>query len=124
MKNKWIYEIKSYTLADTGDHEEYVVFTNGKDILQSAAEEATEQDLADFCRILNLMPDLWSHNRDALEFENTQLRKTADFFHDTLTGFLPFPPEENTQECAVSVSEIAEAVKAAEEIHGYKRSRT
>ena len=72
-KDQWKYSEHTYALADTGDYEGYVQFTNGKDILQSCGDEIEEEQLKQFCELLDLMPDLWSHKCDGLEFENSQL---------------------------------------------------
>lgn len=74
-KEQWKYSEHTHALADTGDYEGYVQFTNGKDILQSCGDEMEEEQLKQFCELLNLMPDLWSHKCDALEFENSQLKQ-------------------------------------------------
>jgi len=74
-KQKWSYSVHSNALADTGDYESYVQFTNGKDILQTSGDELEEEQLGQFCKLLDCMPDLWSHKCDSLEFENSQLNE-------------------------------------------------
>lgn len=79
MKNKkWTYKEHTYALADTGDYDGCVQFTNGKDILQTCGDELDEEQLQQFCELLDLMPDLWSHNCDNAEFENSQLQKQVE----------------------------------------------
>jgi hypothetical protein len=77
-KNKWAYTIHSSSFGETGDVEEYIRLSNGKDVLQSCGEELEEEQLQQFCDLLNCMPDLWSHNFDATEFENSQLKKQIE----------------------------------------------
>lgn len=74
---KWKYKLHSEALADTGDYNSWVTFTNGKEIFQSSSEEMEESDLQKFCDYLNMMPDLWSHKLDAAEFELSQLKNAA-----------------------------------------------
>lgn len=77
-KREWTYKFHTYTLADTGDYDSYVQFTNGKDICQSCGDEMDESDAQRFCDLLNKMPDFWSHSQDGLEFENSQLKRQID----------------------------------------------
>ncbi len=73
-KQKWTYSTHTSAIADTGDYDGCVQFTNGKDILQSSGDEVEEEQLQKFCDLLDLMPDLWSHRCDNAEFENAQLK--------------------------------------------------
>ena len=75
LKTKWNYRCDTSALADTGDYESSVTFTNGKEILQSNGEEISDKDCQKFCKLLDKMPDLWSHEADSLRFENSQLQK-------------------------------------------------
>jgi hypothetical protein len=70
-KNKQPWTFKDYTqqIADTGDYSSCVLFTNGEETFETYSEDIDEDELKEFCRILNLMPDIWSHRRDAAEFE-------------------------------------------------------
>ena len=77
-KKEWNYTENTTALADTGDYETIVQFTNGSDCLQTDGDEMEEEDLKTFCHLLNKMPDLWSHKLDATEFENSQLKKQVE----------------------------------------------
>ena len=83
-KEKWSFKTHTSALADTGDYEGYVQFTNGKDILQTSGDELEEEQLQDFCDLLDCMPDLWSHKIDNAEFELSQIRKKAEYFEKAL----------------------------------------
>lgn len=74
-KQKWSFEAYNSPIADTGDFDGGVKFTNGKDILQTCGDEMTDDDCKTFCTLLDNMPDLWSHRTDAAEFENSILKK-------------------------------------------------
>ena len=74
-KQKWSYECPTNAIADTGDYDSSVQFTNGRETLQSCRDEIEEDECKVFCELLNKMPDLWSHRTDASEFENSQLQK-------------------------------------------------
>jgi len=77
-KQEWNYTENTTALADTGDYETIVQFTNGLDCLQSDGDEMEVEELKTFCHLLNKMPDLWSHKLDATEFENSQLKKQVE----------------------------------------------
>ena len=83
-KQNWSFKTHSSALADTGDYEGYVQFTNGKDILQTSGDELEEEQMLQFCELLNLMPDLWSHKCDNAEFELSQSRKKLKHFEKAL----------------------------------------
>lgn len=83
-KQKWSFTTHTSALADTGDYEDYVQFTNGRDILQTCGGELEEEQLQEFCELLDCMPDLWSHRCDNAEFELSQLRKKAEHFEKAL----------------------------------------
>ena len=77
-KSNWTYKSYSYSIADTGDYDSHVEFTNGKDTWQTSGENMTDEQCKQFCELLNLMPDLWSHLTDALEFELSQIKKEKE----------------------------------------------
>jgi hypothetical protein len=81
---KWSFSTHTSALADTGDYDSYVQFTNGKDILQTSGDELEEEQLQQFCDLLDCMPDLWSHKNDANEFENSQLKKQVEYLKSAL----------------------------------------
>jgi hypothetical protein len=67
---KWTFESKTVSLADTGDYTSCVIFTNGKDTLQTDGDGLDDdEECQQLCDLLNKMPDLWSHRTDAAEFE-------------------------------------------------------
>jgi hypothetical protein len=86
MKNKkfWTYTEHSSALADTGDYEYWIQFTNGDDILQTSGCELEEEDVQQFCDLLNKMSDLWSHKNDCLEFELSQANKKIKHLEEAL----------------------------------------
>lgn len=67
-KKKWTYEFRAAAIADTGDYEDWVQFTNGKDVLQSS-EDISDEDAQQFCELLNAMPDLWSHRQEECKID-------------------------------------------------------
>lgn len=77
-KNNWTYKEYTVLLADTGDYDSHVEFTNGKDIWISNGDDMETEDLQKFCELLNKMPDLWSMKMDSLEFENSMLKKEIE----------------------------------------------
>jgi hypothetical protein len=77
-KQKWKFTEHSEALADTGDYDYYVSFTNGKDVLQTSSCDLEEKQLQEFCDLLDAMPDLWSHEIDATKFENSLLRNQIE----------------------------------------------
>jgi hypothetical protein len=81
---KWSFSEHSESIADTGDYDYYVRFTNGKDILQTSGIELEEEQLQQFCDLLDCMPDLWSHKNDANEFELSQLKKKSEYLEKSL----------------------------------------
>jgi len=83
-KEKWSFKTHTSALADTGDYEGYVQFTNGKDIFQTSGDELEEKQMQQFCELLDLMPDLWSHKCDNAEFELSQIRKKSEHFEKAL----------------------------------------
>lgn len=83
-KAQWTFKPFTTPLGDTGDHESCVLFTNGKDTLQTSAEELDDEQLQQFCNLLNLMPDLWSHRTDAAEFNLAQETKKAKHLANAL----------------------------------------
>lgn len=83
-KQKWSFTTHTSALGDTGDYEGYVQFTNGKDIFQTCGDELEEEQLQQFCDLLDCMPDLWSHKWDGVEFELSQIRKKAEHFEKAL----------------------------------------
>ena len=83
-KEKWSFKTHTSALADTGDYESYVQFTNGKDIFQTCGDELEEEQVQQFCELLDLMPDLWSHKCDNAEFELSQIRKKSEHFEKAL----------------------------------------
>ena len=83
-KEKWSFKTHTFALADTGDYEGYVQFTNGKDIFQTSGDELEEEQMQEFCELLDLMPDLWSHKCDNAEFELSQIRKKSEHFEKAL----------------------------------------
>lgn len=83
-KQKWTYEENTSALADTGDYETIVLFKSNEDILQTSGDDLEIEDLENFTRILNLIPDLWSHKCDATEFENSLLRKEISSLKEEL----------------------------------------
>lgn len=93
-KQNWSFKTHTSALADTGDYEGYVQFTNGKDILQTSGDELEEEQMQQFCELLDLMPDLWSHKFDNAEFENSQLKKQVEHLKAALekiaTGTHPY----------------------------------
>ena len=80
------WSFKSYTsaLADTGDYEGYVQFTNGKDILQTCGDDIEDEQCQQFVELLDLMPDLWSHRTDAAKFELSLIKKRSEHYEKAL----------------------------------------
>lgn len=74
MKQEWKFETKTSALGDTGDHTSSVIFTNGKETLETNGEDMEQEDCEKFVELLNLMPDLWSYRTDKAEFELQQVR--------------------------------------------------
>jgi hypothetical protein len=68
-RQKWSFSAHRYSIADTGDYEGYIQFTNGKDILQTSGDELEAEQLQQFCELLDCMPDLWSHKNNTIEFD-------------------------------------------------------
>mgnify|MGYP000246922944 CR=1 FL=1 len=81
---KWTYNECSSAIADTGDYDSHVEFTNGKDIWISNGDEMEIEHLKAFCELLNMMPDLWSQKMDNLEFENSLLKKEIEELKNNL----------------------------------------
>ena len=106
---KWTFKTHTSALADTGDYEGFVQFTNGKDILQTSGDEIEEDQLQQFCDLLDCMPDLWSHKNDAIEFENSQLRKQAEHLKSVLEQISTAPQPYNERE-AFSFVETAKEI--------------
>jgi len=97
-KTNWTYKEWTSAIADTGDYDSGVEFTNGKDTLYSNGEDLETEDLKKFCEYLDMMPDLWSRKTDALEFENNQLTKQVEHLKSALekiaTGTQPYNENE------------------------------
>ena len=93
-KTNWTYKEWTSAIADTGDYDSGVEFTNGKDTLYSNGEDLETEDLQKFCEYLDMMPDLWSRKTDGLEFENSQLTKQVEHLKSALekiaTGTQPY----------------------------------
>jgi len=83
--NKWIFSEKTSPLADTGDYESTTQITNGKDIFQTQAEDIENEQLEQFCKLLDLMPDLWSHKCDNAEFTLGLYKKEYKLMKTLLT---------------------------------------
>jgi hypothetical protein len=83
-QQKWTYTAHTSALADTGDHESHVEFTNGKDVLMACGDEMDDDDLQAFCDLLSKMPDLWSVREDATDFERCQLIEEVKHLKDAL----------------------------------------
>ena len=83
-KQEWNYTENTTALADTGDYETIIQFTNGLDCLQTGGDDMEDEELKTFCHLLNKMPDLWSHKLDATEFENSQLKKQVEHLRSAL----------------------------------------
>jgi len=77
-KQKWTFKILTCSLGETGDYDSCIQFTNGNDILQTSGDDIEDYQLQQFCDLLDLMPDLWSHKNDANEFELSQLKKEIE----------------------------------------------
>ena len=75
----WSFKCYTSAIADTGDYDSNVQFTNGKDTLQSCGDEIEDEQCKQFCELLDLMPDLWSHKCDNAEFELSQAKKKNEF---------------------------------------------
>jgi len=75
MENKkWTYAFNTRALADTGDYETIILFTNSFDTFQTNGEEMEEEELKLFCLLLNKMPDLFSHRLEFAKFEISNLK--------------------------------------------------
>lgn len=84
-KQKWSFEEKTSSIADTGDYDSQVVFTNGKDTLQTCGDGLDDTAECEvFCELLNKMPDLWSHRTDAAEFELSIMKKRSEHYEKAL----------------------------------------
>ena len=83
-KTNWTYKECISAIADTGDYDSSVEFTNGKDTLYSTVEDLENEDLQKFCEFLNMMPDLWSIKTELLEFKNSQLTQQVEHFKTAL----------------------------------------
>lgn len=75
---KWTYTTNELAVADTSEYTTVTLFTNGKDTLETNSENISDADSQLFCSLLNMMPDLWSHNLDRAEFELEQIRKNPN----------------------------------------------
>ena len=80
----WSFKCYTSAIADTGDYDSNVQFTNGKDTLQSCGDEIEDEQCKQFCELLDLMPDLWSHKCDNAEFELSQAKKKNEFLEKQL----------------------------------------
>ena len=81
---KWSFKSHCESMADTGDYDSYLQFTNGKDILQTSGDEIEDEECEKFCELLDLMPDLWSHSLDYTEFELSQAKKKNEYLEKAL----------------------------------------
>lgn len=120
MKEKWTFIEWTSAIADTGDYDSGVEFTNGKDILCASGEDVETEDLEKFCELMDLMPDLSSRKEDELAFENSQLKKQVQHLKSTLEMIANAPKPYNERE-AFSFVETAhnisvEALKTSEDL--------
>ena len=83
-KQNWSFKCHTSALADTGDYEGSVVFTDGKDTLQTCGDDIEDEQCKQLCELLDLMPDLWSHRTDAAEFELSLMKKRAEHYEKAL----------------------------------------
>jgi ElaB/YqjD/DUF883 family membrane-anchored ribosome-binding protein len=83
-KQKWSFKTCTSSIADTGDYESSIQFTNGKDTLETYGDELEDGQLQEFCELLDSMPDLWSHRCDNAEFELSQSKKKIEYFEKVL----------------------------------------
>jgi len=122
-KQEWNYTENTTALADTGDYETIVQFTNGLDCLETGGDEMEEEELKTFCDLLNKMPDLWSHKLDATEFENSQLRKQVDYLKSALekisNGTQPYNEREAFSFVETSRAISDEALKMNDVFQGF-----
>lgn len=83
-KTMWTFSTHSYALGDTGDYDGYVQITNGKDVFQTSGDDIESEQLTQFCELLDLMPDLWSHRQDAYLWKYCELEKQKKDLVDLL----------------------------------------
>ena len=117
-KQKWEFSEHSEALADTGDYDYYVRFTNGKDVLQTSGCELEENQLQEFCNLLDAMPDLWSHKLDATEFENSQLKKQVEHLKSALEKIASGTQPYNEMEAFSFVDTARSIANEAIELNG------
>lgn len=84
VNKQWIFAVDTIGLGDTGDYEDIIQFTNGKDILQTCGNYLDDDEIETFCGLLNKMPDLWSHRLDEAEFELSQIKKKVERLESSL----------------------------------------
>ena len=108
-KQNWTYKEWTSAIADTGDYDSGVEFTNGKDTLYSSGGDLETEDLQKFCELLEMMPDLWSRKTDELEFENSQLTKQVEHLKSALEKIADGTHPYNERE-APSFVETAKAI--------------
>lgn len=85
MSNQnWSFKCHTSAIADTGDYDSSIIFTNGKDILQTCGDEIEDEQCQQLCELLDLMPDLWSHRTDAAEFELSLMKKRSEHYEKAL----------------------------------------
>ena len=105
---KWTFKEYESALADTGDYESFIQFTNGKDVLQTSGDELEDEDLQKFCSLLDCMPDLWSHKLDNTEFELSLMKKKLEHFEKALKQInLPHTDGETDKEKIDDLKSIA-----------------
>lgn len=88
MDSKWSFEKVTTQIADTGDYDGYIIFTDGKKTLQTNSEDVSDDDLRLFCALIDLMPDLWEYNNDELKFELNEIKKANKKMRHFLETFL------------------------------------
>lgn len=89
-RTEWKYEFKSYQIADTGDYDAHIEFSNGRFTLQSNGDEMEEEDCKKFCELLNLMPDIFVAELDATEFLYHNEKKNAEVGKKALQDIFQF----------------------------------
>lgn len=73
---KWEHKVITHALGDSGDVDYSIQFTNGNETFETnSGEEIEDEELDTFCRLLDLMPDLWSHSCDNAQFQLLQEKK-------------------------------------------------
>lgn len=83
-EQKWSFSKRFTSISDKGHFYRYVQFTNGKDTLQTSGDELSDEQLQQFCDLLNCMPDLFSYKCNRTQSMLAQKSKKVKHFENAL----------------------------------------